>query len=70
LTTLTNLDSNITVADLVLPKGVSLYHVNPEDVVASVISQVEEDLSNPVTQIDMNSVATSVERGKKEVSEE
>lgn len=66
---LVNLDSNITVGQLKLPKGVSLYHVNSEDIVISVVSQVEEDLSNPVSQIDMNAVGTSVEKGKKESEE-
>lgn len=63
---LEDLSSNILVSDIALPAGVTLYHVNAEDVVASVVAQSEEDLSAVVEQVDMESVGASVEKGKKE----
>jgi large subunit ribosomal protein L25 len=66
ITKLENLDSNITVADINLPKGVELYHVNADDVVASVVAQSDEDLSAAVAQVDMENIGASVEKGKKE----
>ena len=64
ITALTDLNSNILVKDLVLGKGVELYHMNESDVVASVIAQVEEDLSAPAV-VDMNSIEVE-KKGKKE----
>ncbi len=64
ITALTDLNSNILVKDLVLGKGVELYHMNESDVVASVIAQVEEDLSAPAV-VDMNAIEVE-KKGKKE----
>ncbi len=61
---LAELNSSILVKDLNLPKGVELYHVNPDDVVASVVAQVEEDLSAPAT-LDMSAIEVE-KKGKKE----
>lgn len=61
---LAELNSNILVRDLALPKGVELYHVSPDDVVASVVAQVEEDLSAPAT-LDMSAIEVE-KKGKKE----
>ena len=69
ITKLEDLNSNVLVSDIALPAGVNLYHVNAEDVVASVVAQSEEDLSAAVEQVDMESVGASVEKGKKEEEE-
>ncbi len=64
ITALSDLNSNILVKDLVLGKGVELYHMNESDVVASVIAQVEEDLSAPAA-VDMSAIEVE-KKGKKE----
>ncbi len=64
ISALSDLNSNILVKDLNLPKGVELYHVNPDDVVASVVAQVEEDLSVPAV-LDMDAIEVE-KKGKKE----
>lgn len=64
ISALTNLDSVIKVKDIILPKGVSLYRVEEEAIVASVAQAVEEDLSTP-TEVDISSVEIA-EKGKKE----
>ncbi|MCX8513816.1 MAG: 50S ribosomal protein L25 [Candidatus Pacebacteria bacterium] len=56
---------SIHISDLQLPKGSSLYHSNAEDVVATAVSQVEEDLSLPVEGVDMDNISVE-EKGKKE----
>jgi large subunit ribosomal protein L25 len=65
---LEDLSSNITVADIVLPSGVTLYHVTPEDVVASVVAQSTEDLSESVVAPDMSAIEVE-KKGKKEEEE-
>lgn len=65
---LEDLSSNITVADIVLPSGVTLYHVTPEDVVASVVAQSTEDLSESVVAPDMAAIEVE-KKGKKEEEE-
>lgn len=57
LTTLIDLHSVITIADLKIPKGATLFHITETDVVASVVNQSTEDLNAAVEQIDMNAVA-------------
>lgn len=64
ISTLSDLNSNILVKDLELGKGVELYHMNETDVVASVIAQVEEDLSAPAV-VDMDSIEVE-KKGKRE----
>ena len=61
---LDNLDANIVASDLSLPEGVVLYHVSLTDVIASVVAQVEEDLSAPAA-IDMSAIEVE-KKGKKE----
>lgn len=61
---LATLDDNVVAGDIKLPAGVELYHISPTDVVASVIAQVEEDLSAPAS-IDMNAIEVE-KKGKKE----
>ena len=65
LSVLVDLNSNIHIKDIAIPKGATLYHVSPDDVVVSVVSQSEEDLSEPIAQVDMDAVAVQ-EKGKKE----
>lgn len=64
ISVLSDLNSNILVKDIVLPKGIELYHANLDDVVASVIAQVEEDLSAPAV-LDMSAIEVE-KKGKKE----
>ena len=64
ISSLATLDSNISVKDISLPKGVELYHMNENDVVASVVAQVEEDLSASTT-VDMAAIEVE-KKGKKE----
>lgn len=65
ISALTDLDSVIKVKDLKLGSGVELYHIDPEEIVASVAIHQEEDLSTPVATVDMDSVEVA-EKGKKE----
>lgn len=67
LSLLTDLDSVIKVSDIKLPAGVSLYHVDGDEIVASVAEAVEEDLSAPVS-ADISSIEVE-EKGKKEDGE-
>lgn len=69
LSKLVDLSSNVTVADLDLPKDATLFHINPEDVVVSVVAQSEEDLSAAVADVDMENIGAAVEKGKKEETE-
>ncbi len=64
ISALSDLNSNILIKDLILGKGVELYHMNETDVVASVIAQVEEDLSAPAV-LDMSTIEVE-KKGKKE----
>ena len=68
LSTLVDTHSAIHISDIALPKGATLYNVNVEDVVVSVVAQSDEDLSAAVEQVDMEAVAV-VEKGKKDVEE-
>lgn len=67
LSLLTGVESVILVKDIKLPKGVELYHVEEDEVVASTSKKVEEDLSTPVNS-DISNIEV-VEKGKKEVEE-
>ena len=67
LSRLVDLDSTILVSDVVLPAGVTLYDIHPEDVIASVVTQVEEDFSAP-TAVDMDAIEVA-KKGKKEDEE-
>ena len=68
ISALSDLDSNILVKDLALPKGIDLYHVNADDVVASVVAQVEEDLSAPAV-LDMSAIEVEKKGKKEEIAE-
>lgn len=67
LSLLTGVESVILVKDIKLPKGVELYHVEEDEVVASTSKKVEEDLSTPVNS-DISNIEV-LEKGKKEVEE-
>lgn len=64
LSLLKDLDSVVKVSDLKLPAGVALYHVDADEIVASIAEAVEEDLSAPVSG-DISSIEVE-EKGKKE----
>ena len=55
--------SVIHVRDIVLPKGVELYHVTGEDIVASITTNVEE--TDEVTPTDLSAIEVE-KKGKKE----
>ncbi len=70
LSKLTDLNSNISVKDISLPKGAILYHIHNDDIIASVVAQSDEDLSADVSKVDMENIGSSVEKGKKEEASE
>jgi len=67
LSALVALDSVIHVSDIKLPAGVELYHVNPEDVIASVSEAKEEAEAAPV-EVDLSAIEVEA-KGKKESEE-
>ena len=66
---LSSLGQSIHISDLQLPQAATLYHSNIDDVVATAVSQVEEDLSLPVEGVDMDNISVE-EKGKKEEAAE
>lgn len=64
ITALATLESVIKVGDIKLPAGVELYHVTPEDVIASVAAAKEEVEEAPA-EVDLSSIEVE-EKGKKE----
>jgi large subunit ribosomal protein L25 len=58
------LDSVIHVSDIVLPKGVELYHIEPTEVVVGITAVVEEKEETPAA-IDLDSIEVEA-KGKKE----
>ena len=64
ISTLTELSSVIHVKDIKLPEGITLYHVNEEDVIASIAEAKEEVEEVPAT-IDLESIEVE-QKGKKE----
>lgn len=64
---LATLDAVITAGDLALPKGVSLYHVEAGDVIASISAQSDDALET-VSEIDLSSIEVA-KKGKKEEEE-
>lgn len=67
ISTLATKDDVITVGDIVLPVGVTLYHVNAEDVVVSIAEAVEE-IEAPVAAVDLSAIEVE-KKGKKEDEE-
>ncbi len=63
ITSLATLTSVIHVSDIVLPKGVELYHVTGDDIVASVTTTVEE--TDEVIPVDLSAIEVE-KKGKKE----
>jgi large subunit ribosomal protein L25 len=70
LSKLIDLQSNITVGDIKLPSGVTLFHITAEDVIASVVAQSDEDLDAVVEKVDMDAVARDEKVKKEEVAAE
>ncbi len=68
LSKLDTLQSNITVGDIKLPAGAALYHINNEDLIASVVAQSTEDLNAEVVKVDMDAVVRE-EKTKKDEGE-
>ena len=64
VSTLVSSASVITAKDLSLPKGVELYHVNEDDVLASISAQSEENLDE-VVEVDLSAIEVE-KKGKKE----
>ncbi len=64
---LTTSSSVITVKDIVLPKGAMFYHVNEDDVLASISAQSEENLDE-VAEVDLSTIEVE-KKGKKEEEE-
>lgn len=65
LSALTDNDSVIHVSDIKLPAGVELYHINPEDVIAS-ISVAQEEVE--IAPVDLSAIEVE-KKGKKEDEE-
>ncbi len=66
ISSLATKDSVIHVSDIALPKGVELYHITGEDIVASV-SEVEE-LTDEIAPVDLSTIEVEA-KGKKEEGE-
>ena len=64
ITALATASDVIHVSDIKLPAGVELYHVNPEDIVASIAASVEEVEEAPVA-ADLSAIEVE-QKGKKE----
>ncbi len=64
---LTSMDSVVHVSDIKLPSGVELYHVLPEDVVAS-IAEAKEEVLEEVPVADLSTIEVEA-KGKKEDAE-
>jgi large subunit ribosomal protein L25 len=54
----------IKVGDIALPSGVELYHITPEDVIASITEAKEEEEAAP-TEVDLSAIEVE-QKGKKE----
>lgn len=67
ISSLVDANSVIHVRDIALPVGVELYHLNADDVVASITVASEEDLSAPV-EVDLSAIEVEA-KGKKEEAE-
>ncbi len=67
LSVLTGLDSVVLVKDITLPKGVELYHVEANDVIASVTAQNELEMDE-IAPVDLSTIEVE-KKGKKEEEE-
>lgn len=65
ISSLADMNSNITVGDLKLPAGATLSGVNENDVVASIVAQSDEDLSAATETVDMSAIEVA-QKGKKD----
>lgn len=66
ISTLATKDDVITVGSITLPSGVELYHVNPEDIVASISEAAEEEVD--VAPVDLSAIEVE-KKGKKDEEE-
>ncbi len=64
ISALVDAQSTITARDIVLPKGASLYHMDENEIIAS-IAQAKEESADAPTAIDLSTIEV-VEKGKKE----
>jgi large subunit ribosomal protein L25 len=64
LSLLSSMNSVIKVSDLALPKGVTLYHITENDIVASIAGAVEEVADVPAA-VDLSAIEVE-KKGKKE----
>jgi large subunit ribosomal protein L25 len=69
ISSLVEMDSVILVKDLKLPAGVELYHVEGDEVVASIALQKEEE-ETPVSEVDLSSIEVEAKGKKEEAGEE
>lgn len=67
ISTLENKDSVIHVKDITLPKGVTLYHMSEDEIVAS-IAEAKEMEEAPVEAVDLSAIEVE-KKGKKESEE-
>ena len=64
VSSLVSATSVITVKDIVLPKGVELYHMNEDDVLAAITAQGEE-IPDEIVAVDLSAIEVE-KKGKKE----
>lgn len=64
ISALVSADSVVTAGDIALPKGVSLYHIEAGEVVASISAQSEESLDS-APEMDLSAIEVA-KKGKKE----
>jgi large subunit ribosomal protein L25 len=64
ISSLVAMDSVIHVSDIALPKGVTLYHIEPTDTVVA-IAAAKDEPEAPVTPIDLSAIEVE-KKGKKE----
>lgn len=68
ISVLTSNDSVVTAKDIVLPKGVTLYHLSEDEVLASIAIQKEE-VDTP-TEVDLSAIEVEKKGKKEEVTED
>lgn len=68
ISSLENKDSVIHVKDIILPKGVTLYHMNEDEIIAS-IAEAKEEIEEVAVAPDLSAIEVE-QKGKKESEEE
>ena len=69
ISSLVSIDSVIHVSDVVLPKGVELYHIEPTDTIVAISEAKEEEETAPVA-IDLTAIEVEKIGKKEDESEE